>query len=64
METRWNVTGTKHGTIIHAKTEGEARKIFHIMFKGESIISCSDTSNPKYWNRIISEQQKLDNGKD
>lgn len=61
---RWNVTGTKHGIIIHAKTEGEARNNFHDMFKGESIISCSDTSKPTYWNNIIREQQKLDNGKD
>ena len=60
---RWNVTGTKHGIIIYAESEGEARKIFHISFKGESIISCLDTSKPTYWNNIIKNQQDLDNGK-
>lgn len=32
------VTGTFHGSIIYANTEGEARKIFHEFWNGESII--------------------------
>ena len=33
----WAVTGTFHGSIIEAKTEGEARRIFHKHYNGESI---------------------------
>lgn len=33
----WAVTGTFHGSIVTAKTEGEARQIFHRYYKGESI---------------------------
>ena len=32
------VTGTFHGSIIVVKTEGEARRLFHRVYKGESII--------------------------
>ena len=32
------ITGTYHGSIIAAKTEGEARKAFHSYYNGESII--------------------------
>jgi hypothetical protein len=31
------ITGTKHGAHIYAKTEGEARRIFHAYYRGESI---------------------------
>ena len=31
------VTGTFHGSIIEARTEGEARQIFHKIYNGESI---------------------------
>lgn len=31
------VTGTFHGSIIFAATEGEARRIFHKHYAGESI---------------------------
>jgi hypothetical protein len=31
------VTGTFHGSIVYAKTEGEARRIFHRYYNGESI---------------------------
>jgi len=31
------VTGTFHGSIVHAKSEGEARRIFHKYYNGESI---------------------------
>ncbi len=34
----WAVTGTFHGSIIEAETEGEARRIFHKLYNGESII--------------------------
>ena len=33
----WAVTGTYHGSLIEAKTEGEARRTFHKHYKGESI---------------------------
>jgi len=33
----WAVTGTFHGSIIKAKTEGEARRVFHKYYNGESI---------------------------
>ena len=35
----WAVTGTFHGSIIEAKTVGEARRIFHEHYNGESIIN-------------------------
>ena len=31
------VTGTFHGSIVEAETEGEARRIFHKYYNGESI---------------------------
>ncbi len=34
----WFVTGTYHGAHVYAKTEGEARQIFHKHYNGESII--------------------------
>lgn len=33
------ITGTYHGSYVYAYTEGEARRIFHSMYNGESIIS-------------------------
>ena len=40
------VTGTFHGSIVYAKSEGKARKMFHDFYNGESIIHfkklCSD----------------------
>ncbi len=38
MEYTYLVTGTFHGSIIYAKSEGEARRIFHKYYNGESII--------------------------
>jgi len=32
------VTGTFHGSIIEAKSEGEARRIFHRYWNGEIIL--------------------------
>lgn len=31
------ITGTFHGSIVEAKSEGEARRIFHKAYNGESI---------------------------
>lgn len=36
--TIWAVTGTYHGSLIEASSEGEARRIFHAYWGGESII--------------------------
>lgn len=33
------ITGTFHGSIVYANTEGEARKLFHNYYNGESIIN-------------------------
>jgi hypothetical protein len=33
------VTGTFHGSHISCKSEGEARRIFHTFYNGESIIT-------------------------
>jgi len=33
------VTGTFHGSIVVAESEGEARRIFHKYYNGESIIN-------------------------
>lgn len=32
------VTGTVHGSMVWACTEGEARQLFHAKYNGESII--------------------------
>lgn len=39
------VTGAFHGSIIQAKSEGEARRLFHKSWNGESIITIKDISN-------------------
>lgn len=31
------VTGTYHGSIVYANSEGEARRLFHKKYNGESI---------------------------
>ena len=49
------VTGTFHGSIIYATSEGEARRIFHKHYKGESIIYCHDRSSKGYWKLILSQ---------
>jgi hypothetical protein len=46
------VTGTFHGSIIEAKTEGEARRIFHRHYNGESIIN-SSLRNKKYFRNLL-----------
>ncbi len=45
MEKVWNITGTFHGSIICAKTEGDARRAFHAAWGGESIIVAKDITN-------------------
>ena len=39
------VTGTFHGSIIYAFSEGDARREFHKKYNGESIITVKDISN-------------------
>jgi hypothetical protein len=41
----WAVTGTFHGSIIEAETEGKARHIFHKYYKGETIINIKKLIN-------------------
>jgi len=49
--TTWFVTGTWHGSIYTCDTEGEARKLFHKHFNGESIVNIYNniTRNIKEW---------------
>ena len=44
----WAVTGTFHGSIIEAETEGEARKIFHKHYNGESITHIKKRNVPSW----------------
>lgn len=39
------VTGTYHGSIVQAYSEGEARRLFHQQYNGESITHLKDISN-------------------
>lgn len=39
LEKRFSITGTFHGSIIYARTEGIARRKFHQMYNGESIVN-------------------------
>ncbi len=43
------VTGTFHGSIIEAKNEGEARRIFHKYYNGESITHVRKRGNFSAW---------------
>ena len=45
------LTGTFHGSIIEANSEGEARRIFHKHYKGESILFCY-LRDKKYFNNL------------
>lgn len=38
------VTGTFHGSIVYARSEGEARRAFHKAWNGESITHVKVTS--------------------
>jgi hypothetical protein len=42
------VTGTFHGSHIHTYSEGDARKIFHSYWNGESIIHLCDNHGKVY----------------
>lgn len=44
----WAVTGTFHGSIIEAETEGEARRIFHKHYNGESITRIKKRNVPAW----------------
>lgn len=44
----WAVTGTFHGSIVEAETEGEARRIFHKYYNGESIIHIKKRNVPAW----------------
>jgi hypothetical protein len=39
------VTGTYHGSIVFAKTEGDARRLFHNQYNGESILIIKNISD-------------------
>ena len=41
------VTGTFHGSIIYADSEGDARRLFHKYYNGESILTVK--LKPKGW---------------
>lgn len=44
------VTGTFHGSIVEAKSEGDAGRAFHAAWNGESIISLRDISDYNFEN--------------
>lgn len=44
----WAVTGIFHGSIIEAETEGEARRIFHKHYNGESITHIKKRNVPAW----------------
>jgi hypothetical protein len=43
------VTGTFHGSIVEAESEGEARRIFHQHYNGESITHIRKRGNLPAW---------------
>jgi len=43
------VTGTFHGSIVSAQNEGEARRIFHKHYKGESITHIRKRGDSPAW---------------
>jgi hypothetical protein len=42
----YSVTGTFHGAIVEAKTEGDARRAFHRHYNGESILHVEVVNKP------------------
>lgn len=36
---RYAITGTFHGIVVYARSEGNARHMFHEAFNGESIVA-------------------------
>lgn len=58
---RYSITGTFHGSIVLAKSEGEARRLFHEYYGGESIIGIRQHVNkgikilqgmPFFWEEV------------
>jgi hypothetical protein len=45
MKKVYAVTGTFNGSIIFAENEGQARRVFHKKYNGESILIVKDISN-------------------
>ena len=45
MKKVYAVTGTLNGSIVFAQSEGEARRVFHKRYNGESILLVKDISN-------------------
>lgn len=59
---RYSVTGTFHGAIVLAKSEGDARRVFHQHYGGESIIGMRQHINkgikilqgrPFFWEEVV-----------
>jgi len=42
------ITGTFHGSLVIAKSEGDARRLFRYQYKGESILSVLLKSKQKW----------------
>ncbi len=44
----WYVTGTRHGSHVYSRSEGDARRTFHSHYNGESIvhIRCAGYPDP------------------
>jgi len=57
MKKVYLITGTFHGSHIFAKSEGEARSVFHNYYNGESIIHVRDISKEYYelisWGKVL-----------
>lgn len=43
------VTGTYHGSFVEAESEGEARRIFHRYYNGESILHIKEISAAQFY---------------
>jgi len=59
MTRDFSITGTFHGSIVTAETEGEARKMFHKHYKGESIISIRDHQKQKRIKKVKTKKDYL-----
>lgn len=46
----WAVTGTFHGSLVEAKSEGDARRMFHQAWNGESILHIKELTPYQYFN--------------
>lgn len=52
------VTGTFHGSIIYAASEGDARRMFHQYYSGESIILLKLLNKRNMWKLTQSKEPK------